>query len=74
MVWRPDEHESLTGASWDERFAREAIATIVADAEAAERDGFWPGHPLDGVGETGLHVVAYAVGASGVGSASGAAR
>jgi Lanthionine synthetase C-like protein len=51
MLWRSDEHEPLIERDWDPAVARGAIAAIVADAEAAERDGGWPGHPLDDVGE-----------------------
>ncbi len=47
MLWRPTEHEPLTETAWDESLARAAIDRIVADAEGAVRDGFWPGHPLD---------------------------
>ena len=51
MLWREQEHEALTHQEWDPELAREAIRVIVADAEAAERDGGWPGHPLDDVRE-----------------------
>ena len=51
MLWRVDEHEACTDRAWDDRLARDAVAAILADAEAAESDGFWPGHPLDDVGE-----------------------
>jgi hypothetical protein len=51
MLWRPDEHEPLTDQEWDPDIAREAIAEIVADAEAAAEDGVWPTHPLDEVPE-----------------------
>lgn len=51
VLWRADQHEELTGRDWDERLARDAIDSIVADAQAAERDGFWPGHPGDDVPE-----------------------
>jgi Lanthionine synthetase C-like protein len=51
MLWREQEHEGLTNQDWDSVLAREAIRGIVADAEAAERDGGWPGHPLDDVRE-----------------------
>jgi Lanthionine synthetase C-like protein len=50
MLWRPQEHEPLTGQAWDPALARGAIRAIVADAEAAACDWFWPGHPLDDVG------------------------
>jgi hypothetical protein len=53
MLWRADEHEALTGRAWDDAVARDAIAAIVAEAEAAERDGLWPGHELDDVDEYG---------------------
>ena len=51
MLWRADEHEALTGTKWDEALARAAIDRIVTEAEVAELGGFWPGHPLDDVGE-----------------------
>ncbi|MBV9002812.1 MAG: LanC-like protein [Solirubrobacterales bacterium] len=51
MIWRPSEHEQVTARPWDERLARKAIEAIVADAEAAQVDGFWPGHPLDDAAE-----------------------
>jgi Lanthionine synthetase C-like protein len=54
MLWRDHEHEPLTSQEWDPELAREAIRTIVADAEGAERDGGWPGHPLDDVREDEL--------------------
>ena len=51
MLWRVDEHEAASEQAWDEGLARDAVSRIVADAEAAESDGFWPGHPLDDVAE-----------------------
>ncbi len=51
ILWRVEEHEPLTEREWDPALAGEAIQAIVADAEAAERDGAWPGHPLDEVRE-----------------------
>jgi hypothetical protein len=47
LLWRPTEHEPVTHREWDERLARQAIRTIVADAEAALENSFWPTHPLD---------------------------
>src|ERR1700751_2568114 len=47
MLGREQEHEALTNQEWDPELAHEAIRAIVADAEAAQRDGGWPGHPLD---------------------------
>jgi hypothetical protein len=40
-------HEPLTEREWDPAFAQNAIASIVADAEAALDDGAWKIHPLD---------------------------
>jgi hypothetical protein len=51
VLWRADQHEELTSRAWDERLARDAIESIVADAQAAHRDGFWPGHPGDDLPE-----------------------
>jgi Lanthionine synthetase C-like protein len=51
VLWRPDEHEPLSTAPWDEGLAQAAIRAIVADAEQAALAGSWPGHPLDGVNE-----------------------
>ena len=46
-LFEPERHEELTDERWDARAAASAIREIVADALAAERDGFWPPHPLD---------------------------
>jgi Lanthionine synthetase C-like protein len=51
VLWRVEEHEEVTGRDWDPARALDAIRAIVADAEAAENDGAWPGHPLDDVAE-----------------------
>ena len=48
MLWTESEHEPLTARFWTSGWAREAIAEIVADAEAAASpDGTWPFHPRD---------------------------
>jgi len=47
-LWRPSEHEPLAGGEWDEQRARDAVAAIVADAEAAFDGERWPWHPADG--------------------------
>jgi Lanthionine synthetase C-like protein len=47
MLWRADEHEALTSRPWDAATVQDEIRAIVADAEAAEVGGLWPGHPLD---------------------------
>jgi hypothetical protein len=46
--WRPSEHEPLAGGEWSEARAAEAIAAIVAAAEAAFDGARWPFHPADG--------------------------
>jgi hypothetical protein len=46
-IYDPAAHEPLTAREWDPAFAREAIASIVADAEASLDDGGWLVHPLD---------------------------
>jgi hypothetical protein len=46
-LWRPSEHEPPAGAEWDEARAEEAIASIVAGAEAAFDGTRWPFHPRD---------------------------
>ena len=43
----------MTERTWIDAAARGAIAAIVAEAEAAERDGLWPGHELDEVDQYG---------------------
>jgi lanthionine synthetase-like protein len=47
-LFRPSEHEPLEEQEWDERRARVAIASIVADAELAFDGERWPWHPRDG--------------------------
>jgi hypothetical protein len=47
-LFRPSEHEPLAGGEWDEARVEQAIASIVADAEAAYDGTRWPWHPLDG--------------------------
>jgi hypothetical protein len=46
-LFRPSEHEPLAGEEWSEERAEEAIAAIVADAEAAFDGARWPWHPRD---------------------------
>ena len=46
-LWRPSEHEPLSVGEWDDARAEEAIAAIVADAEAAFDGQRWPWHPRD---------------------------
>jgi hypothetical protein len=48
-LYEPAEHRPLAGAPWSEAVAREAIASIAADAVAAYRgtERLWPNHPAD---------------------------
>ena len=48
-LWSPEAHEGLAGEAWSESRARDAIAAICGDAEAAfDPERLWPVHPLDG--------------------------
>jgi lanthionine synthetase-like protein len=47
-LFRPEEHEPLAGDEWSDARAEEAIAAIVADAEARYDGTRWPWHPRDG--------------------------
>ncbi|MGI8422319.1 MAG: lanthionine synthetase LanC family protein, partial [Gaiellaceae bacterium] len=46
MLFQPEAHEAPAGEPWSAERARNAIASIVADAESAFDDG-WPMHPED---------------------------
>src|SRR5262249_4164463 len=46
-LWHPSEHEALAGEEWSDEAAEQAIAAIVADAEAAFDGKRWPFHPAD---------------------------
>jgi len=65
ILWHVAEHEPLTERDWDPTLAGEAIRAIVADAEAAETDGGWPGHPLDDV-EADRHLCSLYLGGAGM--------
>src|SRR5581483_8287440 len=59
-------HEPLTETPWDEARVRDAIAAIVADADAAyDLDAFWPAHDWDGY-LAALPLKSFYVGAAGV--------
>ncbi len=48
MLHESDRHEPLSPIAWDATRAREAIARIVADAEARfSAETYWPVHPRD---------------------------
>jgi Lanthionine synthetase C-like protein len=47
-LYDPARHEPLAGVAWNAARARDAIAAICRDAEAAfDRERFWPLHPAD---------------------------
>jgi lanthionine synthetase-like protein len=49
MLYEPAEFEGLTEAPWDSARVKDAIATIVADADAAfDPDELWAAHEWDG--------------------------
>jgi len=48
MLYEPERHEALSGESWNEALAREAIDAIVSDARARYvANAYWPWHPKD---------------------------
>jgi hypothetical protein len=47
VLFRPSEHEPLGDERWEPAKAVDAIARIVADAEAACDGTYWPAHPKD---------------------------
>ena len=47
MLWQQAEHEPLTPSRWDGERAIDAVAAIVADAEATFEEWGWPAHPRD---------------------------
>ena len=67
MLFDPSHHEPLTDRGWDADRAREAIATIAAEAEAAfDADALWPAHPRDEDDGPLPEVTSLYLGASGV--------
>ena len=49
MLYDPGAFEPLTDEAWDEARVRDAIASIVADSDAAfDPDRLWPAHEWDG--------------------------
>jgi lantibiotic modifying enzyme len=66
VLYEPNEFEPPTDEPWDAGRVRDAIATIVADADAAfDPDGLWPAEEWDGWEEP-LPLKALYVGATGV--------
>ena len=66
MLYDPAAFEQLTDEQWDEARVRDAIAAIVADADAAfDPDELWPAHEWDGW-QAALPIKNLYVGAAGV--------
>ena len=66
MLYDPAAFEPLTDEQWDEARVRDAIAAIVADADAAfDPDELWPAHEWDGY-QAALPLKNLYVGAAGV--------
>ena len=66
MLYEPAQFEPLTDELWDPALVADAIATIVADADAAfDLDALWPAHEWDGWEEP-LPLKSLWVGAAGV--------
>jgi hypothetical protein len=67
MLSDPSHHEPLTERPWDDGRARTAIATVVAEAEAAfDGDELWSPHPVDEVDGPLAQVASLYLGAAGV--------
>ena len=66
MLYEGAEFEPLTDRAWDPAHVQDAIAAIVADADAAfDRQALWPAHEWDGWEEP-LPLKSLYVGAAGV--------
>jgi Lanthionine synthetase C-like protein len=66
VLYEPTQFEPLTDEPWDPARVEDAIATIVADADAAfDPDALWPAHEWDGWEEP-LPLKTLYVGAAGV--------
>jgi len=66
VLYEPAQFEPLTEEAWDAARVEDAIATIVADADAAfDPDALWPAHEWDGWQEP-LPLKNLYVGAAGV--------
>jgi lantibiotic modifying enzyme len=66
VLYEPAHFEPLTDEPWDPRHVEDAIATIVADADAVfDPDALWPAHDWDGWEEP-LPLKTLYVGAAGV--------
>jgi hypothetical protein len=65
MLYTRELHEPLTDRAWDEAWARDAIAAIVADADSAYGD-LWPADPNDAAGVSHTPLKDVYCGAAGV--------
>ena len=66
MLYRPEAFDSLSPAPWSESRVRDAIAEIVADADAAfDEEGLWPAEEWD-AWSTPVPLKSLYVGAAGV--------
>ncbi len=66
MLYDPTQFEPLTDEPWDLARVGQAIATIVADADAAfDPEALWPAHEWDGW-KAALPMKTLYVGAAGV--------
>jgi hypothetical protein len=66
VLYEPAQFDPLTDEPWDPAHVEDAIATIVADADAAfDLDALWPAHEWDGWEEP-LPLKSLYVGAAGV--------
>jgi lantibiotic modifying enzyme len=66
VLYRPELHTTLTDRAWDEAWVRDAIRSVVADAESAyDETGLWRAHEWDGF-RAALPLKNLYVGAAGV--------
>jgi hypothetical protein len=66
VLYDPAAFEPLTDESWDDARVRDAIAAIVADADASfDSDALWPAHEWDGY-KAALPLKNFYLGAAGV--------
>src|SRR5437773_6725808 len=66
MLYAPAQFEPVSDEPWDPAHVEDAIATIVADADAAfDREALWPAHEWDGW-RASLPMKTLYVGAAGV--------
>jgi hypothetical protein len=75
MIYDPARHEPLGGARWDEARARDAIAAVCRDAEAAfDPERLWRLHPADEEPDTPAGTVVHGLYLGAAGMVHGLAR